>query len=312
MDAVVCNYCGADDPELVNHGPDLLLDRPGDFQLVRCRRCGLIYQNPRLSPDELSAHYPPDYQPYKTDPAQANRRQRISEEHQLARRGNLLQRHASGRGRLLVVGCSTGLFLKTMRARGWQAVGVEPSAYASAYAREQFGLDVQTGTLESAEFPSASFDVVSLWDVLEHVTDPRATLTEIARILRPGGLLALSLPNPACPEARWFGAAWVGWDRPRHLHLFTPSVLRRYLTAAGFDPPVTESLGGRLGLTLMSVEFACRARGIPATRWRPLLGWLYAWPLRLLTWPFYRLAERLNRTTSMNVFAVRRWEPTAV
>lgn len=305
MRAVVCNLCGADDADLVNRGPDLLLNRVGDYRLVRCRRCGLIYQNPRPTLAELEAHYPADYVPYKPDVSQFTPLQRLSEQHNLQRRCALLERRVAGPGRLLDVGCATGLFLNAMQQRGWQGQGVELSVYAADYARAQFGLAVHTGTLESAEFPPQSFDVVTLWDVLEHVVDPLATLREIARLLRPGGLLALSLPNPDCPEARWFGSAWVGWDRPRHLHLFTRPVLANYCHAANLHLEAVESLGGRLGLTLMSLEFACKARGWPEARWRALTAWLYGWPLRLLTWPLYRLAESRNQTTEMNVFVRR-------
>jgi hypothetical protein len=97
----------------------------------------------------------------------------------------------------------------------------------------------------------------------------------------------------------------VGWDRPRHLHLFTRPVLANYCRAAGLHLEGVQSLGGRLGLTLMSLEFACKARGWPEARRRALTAWLYSWPLRLLTWPFYRLAERRNLTTEMNVFVRR-------
>jgi len=306
MKPVPCNYCGADDAALINHGPDLLLNRPGDYRLVRCRACGLIYQNPRLTLEELPEHYPADYDPYREDiRAERSVTRRVDANYGLQRRCRQFMKFAPRPGALLDVGCATGLFLNAMRDHGWRVRGVELSPYAAAYARETFNLEVTVGTLEAAQFPDAHFDAVSLWDVLEHVIDPKAALAEIRRILRPGGMLALSLPNPVAWEARLFGGGWVGWDRPRHLHLFTPAVLRRYLEDAGFVNAQFESLGGRLGLTLLSAEMLLTSRGASPEKWAPRLKLLYNWPLRVLTWPLYWLAERLNRANIMNVYAYK-------
>ncbi|MEW5989267.1 MAG: class I SAM-dependent methyltransferase, partial [Chloroflexota bacterium] len=242
MKEVSCNLCGHDEPELVNRGPDLLLNRPGDFCLVRCRHCGLIYQNPALTLAELGDYYPDDYLPYaKAIQSESSPFRRLDLEYGLVRRCRRLMRHRPSPGRLLDVGCATGLFLNAMRERDWQVAGVEPSLNASTYARQTFNLDIYTGTLEEAGLPAAHFDAVTLWDVLEHVIDPKATLAEIGRILKPGGLLVLSLPNPSCVEARLFGSHWLGWDRPRHLHLFTRPVLQRYLSDTGFGLDRVES-----------------------------------------------------------------------
>ncbi len=301
MKHVRCNYCGQDDAELVNAGPDMLLNA-GHFTLVRCRRCGLIYQNPQPDLTELAAHYPDEYPRFITA-GQESGLNRLSADHALARQRQRLERHWEGNGRLLDVGCATGQFLAHMRTAGWQVAGVEFSPQAAAFAREQYGLDVQTGTLEEAAFPAASFDVVTLWDVLEHVQDPKDTLTEIARILRPGGLLVVSTPNPTCVEARLFGPHWIGWERPRHLHIFPPRLLRRYVEDAGFVVESLESFSGRLSVTLISVAYWLKTTKIREDKWQPWLRAAYNWPLRLATWPIYRLGEALNKTTTMTQFA---------
>jgi SAM-dependent methyltransferase len=308
MQYVSCNLCGRDDAEPVSRGRDLLLDRPGDYRLVRCRHCGLIYQNPQLTLAELAAHYPEEYLPYAGAlAAEPSRFRRLDKSYGLARAGRRVAHHRPEPGYLLDVGCATGLFLNMMRERGWQAAGVELNPLAADYARRTFGLEVQTGTLEDAAYPAATFDAVTLWDVLEHVVDPKGTLAEIGRVIKPGGLLVLGLPNPAGVEARLFGDQWVGWDRPRHLNLFTPQVLRRYLSEAGFRLESIESFSGRLGVTLLSVEFLCKARGIPEARWRPWLKLAYSPPLRVVSWPIYWLAQALNQTSTMTAFA--RLEP---
>ena len=284
MKYIPCNFCGHDDTELVNCGPDLLLNKLGDFYLVRCRQCGLIYQNPQLSQSDLSAHYPDNYLPYQQDSVGKKLyTQQILQDRGIARYCHCVVQHQPQSGRLLDVGCSTGKFLYAMQQRKWQVQGVELSAYAAERARQALGLNVYTGTLIEAAYEDYSFDAITLWDVLEHVPDPQATLKEIYRILKPGGLLLLSMPNPISVEARFFGGNWVGWERPRHLYLIPPKLIGRYLQFAGLEYEGMESFNGRFTLTLLSVEFALKSRGIPEKKWRPIL--------RLISNPFFRVLQ---------------------
>lgn len=309
MQTVDCNFCGGSDSELVSRGPDLLLNIPGDFRLVCCRHCGLIYQNPQLSRDELAKHYPDSYLPYQTEKGESRESAlaRLSRNHGVNRQCWRVENKVSTSGSLLDIGCATGTFIKAMAQRGWRVRGIEPSPFASAYARDVLELDVQTGTLDAFE-SDEPFDVVTLWDVLEHVHDPMATLARANRLLKPGGLLVVSLPNPTSIERTIFKDSWVGWERPRHLFLFTPKIMKAYLRKAGFALKTIESFNGRLSLTLLSVEFWLRAKQVPEQRWRPWLARLYSWPLRVATWPLYRVGELINKTSVMTVFATKERE----
>jgi SAM-dependent methyltransferase len=306
MNHVRCNFCNADDAETLNHGPDLLLDKPGDFYLVRCRQCGLVYQNPRLSQAELSVHYPNNYLPYQQDAGERQTRfEQVSRDRAISRFCDRIIRKRPQPSCLLDVGCATGAFLYAMQQRGWHVQGLEPNAHAATQAKQVFGLDVFVGMLSEAVYPDASFDVVTLWDVLEHVQDVQATLVETARILKPGGLLVFSVPNPASIEARLFGSNWVGWERPRHLTLIPPRLIPAYLHKAGLELEKIESFNGRLRLTLLSIEFVLKAHNIPEQKWRRYLNLAYTMPLRLATWPLYKLGEYFNQTSIMTVFATR-------
>ncbi|MHC4879831.1 MAG: class I SAM-dependent methyltransferase [Planctomycetota bacterium] len=137
-------------------------------------------------------------------------------------------------GRAVELGCATGRFLEKLRDAGWQACGIELATAAADEARRR-GFEIHTGTLEDAEFAEESFDAACAWMVIEHVPDPRGTLTEIARVLRPDGWLAFSVPNAACWERLLFRSCWYVWEPPRHLQHFTPASIRRLLTDAGFD-----------------------------------------------------------------------------
>lgn len=300
---VSCNYCGSTEAILVNEGPDLLLNRGGHYRLVQCPNCQLIYQNPRPSLEELPAFYPDDYVPYDQGRQRTSWLQQRNLAYQMGRRTSRITRFQPRPGTVLDIGCATGAFLVAMRDLGWQVQGVELSEHAAEYARQVQKLPVHTGTAESAHFAENQFDVVTMWDVLEHVIDPRQTLREVARILKPGGLLVLSLPNPDCWEAKLFGQYWVGWDRPRHLHIFSRPVLQNYLAECGFAERDVQSFSGRLAMTLMSLDFFMNAKQVAPEKWGPWRKFLYNPLFRMATLPLYKIAEARNQLTSMTVFA---------
>ena len=108
---------------------------------------------------------------------------------------DLIESHGGGRGSLLDVGCATGSFLSVAQANGWRCSGVEVSAFAAAEARRRTGCDVFCGKLEDAPFAAGSFDVITMWDLLEHLPDPLDGLETARRLLKPAGLLLVNTPN---------------------------------------------------------------------------------------------------------------------
>lgn len=293
-ETVPCPACGRPESEILFEGADLLHGCPGVFPVRRCVTCGAFYISPRPSPAEMTSFYPDEYGPHTT-PDSGRRRD-------IAQRVALLERLVSGRGRALDIGCATGSFLKELRARGWEASGVEPHAAAVARARETPGLDVRQGALEDARFPAGHFDLVCFWHTLEHVPDPRATLAEAARVARPGAVLLACLPDPESRIARWFGRYWVGWDVPRHLCLFPRRVLARLFDETGWTDVRLLARGGRHWYVAMSLQN--RAREHPSGWRRFLARAAGSAPVKMLTWPLYILAERLGR--GPNLLAVAR------
>jgi SAM-dependent methyltransferase len=199
-----------------------------------------MYLNPRPSQDEISAYYPVAYGPFR--PAIEDERytlMRWMRRRKLVQRRHLIERY-SGRttGRILDIGCATGIFLHEMASMGWQAAGVEPVEHAAEYARARFGLEIFSGTLAQAPYESGTFDVVTFWDVLEHTFSPAQELAHAARLLVPGGLVAINVPNWESVDRRLFGPHWIGFDPPRHLYVFTESTLTALLHQAGFQPLV--------------------------------------------------------------------------
>jgi SAM-dependent methyltransferase len=148
-----------------------------------------------------------------------------------------IEKHAS-RGRILDIGSAWGFFLYVCRERGWDAWGVDPARVESEYARRRFGLPIVTGTLADARFPSESFDVVTLWHVLEHLPDPVGELGEIRRILKPGGLLVISVPTAHSLKDFDYGPV------PLHCWYFERTTLSVLIEREGFRVVRVVGAGG--------------------------------------------------------------------
>ncbi len=161
-----------------------------------------------------------------------------------ARRVRWLAPHARG-GRLLDVGAAYGLLVEAASREGFDAVGLEPAGGCVEWARTESGLEMVHGTVEGATIEPASFDVVTLMDVIEHVVDPGVALRRIRRWLRPGGLVVIETGDFQALLARVCGRRWYYYDPPQHLTYFSAPSLETLLEASGFGPPVAVGHLGR-------------------------------------------------------------------
>jgi 2-polyprenyl-3-methyl-5-hydroxy-6-metoxy-1,4-benzoquinol methylase len=221
----VCIACGAEDgrPTFSVEG----LASP----LVVCGGCGLGWLDPIPNPQEVAAFYPDAY--YGGDSAKFSplieRLVRIVG----VRHIRFLCADLSPGARVLDVGCGRGVLLAELADRGFETHGVEHTEAAARSADPRAHIRIAPELVE-AGYPAEYFDKVIIWHVLEHLRNPRATIEEVRRILRPGGHLIVAVPNFGSAQARWAGAAWFHLDPPRHLYHFPLSVLRLLLKNAGF------------------------------------------------------------------------------
>jgi SAM-dependent methyltransferase len=191
-----------------------------------------------------------------------------------------IERHVDGR-RLLDLGCWVGYLLAEARDRGWDVLGVEPSAFAAAHARDVFGLEIVEEDLLTVDLPAGAFDAIVLGDVIEHLTDPLAALERIGGLLAPGGVLFLTVPDAGSRVARAMGRRW--WSViPTHVQYFSRRSLTLLLHRAGYAPlevttaPKTFSVryyvsrvtGYSRPLAAALVR-ACDAMGIADRLWTP-------------------------------------------
>ena len=219
-----------------------------------CPRCGRRALDPRPSPGALGAWYGPEYfgagdakfvggieafidafrQSRARDAAAWMRRLPPRPGATQAAVPNAAPTGAPGPGRVLDIGCGSGRFLAALAWRGFECHGTEFSDETARRAAAIPGLQVHAGPVTDGTYAPGTFDLVSVWHVLEHLHDPDALLRRCALWLREGGVLLLAVPNIDSWQARLFRGAWFHLDPPRHLFHFGPSSLRVALEAAGF------------------------------------------------------------------------------
>ncbi len=225
--------------QFVLTGHDRINSLPGEFTIVKCHTCGLMRTNPRPTPESISFYYPSDYGPYMGTRIEAigNDTGKASIWKQLAKKifqFNTKCMPPLGPGRMLEIGCASGLFLHEMANRGWHVEGLEVSKSA-AVAAQKAGYNVYVGTIESAPDPAQPYDIVVGWMVLEHLHDPLVSLQRLNSWVKPGGWLVVSVPNAGSLEFLIFKDAWYALHLPNHLCHFTPKTIKALLSKAGWQ-----------------------------------------------------------------------------
>jgi SAM-dependent methyltransferase len=301
FERVACGYCGSSESKPYAELEDWFCGLPGHFTMVRCAQCGLLRLNPRPDSDTIGRYYLEAYKPFidsRSTPSTLNNRLRAwALEYGLRRRVRMVSRNQP-EGRLLDVGCATGLFLDAVRRHGpWQVQGIEPSPSAAEFGRRELGLDIVQVTFAGAEFDDASFDVITMWDVLEHLHDPTAALHKAARLLRPGGVLVLRVPHLESIGARLFGRYWAGLDAPRHLYVYPRDVLDDMMQDAGLHPLEWECWGG-YHIFVLSLQFWLRSHRDKLTQGLTGERVLLSLPVRLLALPWFTLVDRVLKRGS--------------
>jgi len=266
-----------------------------DYQIVQCQACGFLYVYPRPGREELDAFYqnPNYFQGGGAYGYAAYCAERKEIERQATERLALIER-LMARGRLLDVGCAAGYFLHVAKARGWQVDGVEISRAVAPSAEQLLGQRIHP-RLESLNAQPGSFDAVTLWEYIEHVLDPRDELLRLHRMLKPGGVLALSTPNTGQLHVRRHPGDWREFKPPEHLSFFTAETLTALLRACGFEVSAIKPIAPDMRPSESTQRLIDRLRlnlGDRHTRSTPF-WWVYSITRRVLLAPtklYHRLA----------------------
>lgn len=206
------------------------------FHLCRCENCGFVFTQDFPVEAEIGRYYEtPDYISHSdTKKGAMNAVYHWVRNYMLGQKARLVIRESHRKeGRLLDIGTGTGYFAHTMLRRGWKVDAVEKNAGARAFAREHFQLEVKPDTALN-DFAPGSFDVITLWHVMEHLEALNETWETLNKLLTDKGVLIVAVPNCSSFDARKYGAYWAAYDVPRHLWHFTPGTIQQFGSKHGF------------------------------------------------------------------------------
>jgi 2-polyprenyl-3-methyl-5-hydroxy-6-metoxy-1,4-benzoquinol methylase len=241
MEKISCNICNSNDYKIIYHakydevsqqelvekfrssGDELLLD-----QMVQCKKCGFKYINPRIKQEFIIKGYSEG-----TDEnfvSQANSREKT-----FNKSLKYIEKFTKGeKGKIYDIGTAGGSFLQAAKKRGWNVYGSEPNKWLVNWCKENYDIKIHQGDIFSHKFESANFDVVTLWDVLEHVPDPTKNLKEINRILKQNGILIVNYPDIDSWVSKILKKKWM-FLLSVHLFYFNKKTIKKILKKTEFE-----------------------------------------------------------------------------
>jgi SAM-dependent methyltransferase len=231
LEPVTCPMCGSAPGTTLRYDFD-------PFRVVSCNHCGLTFLSPRLTEEAILKLYSNEEYYVSEVAGQGydeyldvrpnwiktfSRRLNQITNYQLPITNNQLPR------KVLDIGCGPGFFLEAAQAKGYDVYGLDPSEYIVKVAGHKFGDHIRHGVIDTADYPAESFDLVVAFDTFEHIYRPLEWLEHVRRILKPGGLLTMTTPDPSSLLAKVSGKGWVSFKLPEHVFYWSPETIRRVL-----------------------------------------------------------------------------------
>lgn len=229
-----CPWCGSNKAQINLWLKDEFLTKK-DFHICECLNCGLLYTMPRPSKEKIGAYYKSDE--YYSH--QENKKGFVPRLYEAIKKINLKHKfHLASSdlpvGKLLDIGCGVGDFLHVAENKGWQCTGVEPSEEAREIARQRIKGDLLYSE-DLEQLPDQSFDLITMWHVLEHVDDLKWQVAQLQRLIKPNGRIVIAVPNYRSYDGRFYNAYWAAYDVPRHLNHFNKTVITKMFKTSGLS-----------------------------------------------------------------------------
>lgn len=234
MNNIICPWCGSEKTQIHLWIKDEFLTHE-EFQIHECQKCGLLFTEPRPAKDKIGEYYKSEE--YYSH--QENKHGFIPKVYESVKSINLKHKYkiaTKGKkvGKVLDIGCGVGDFLHTMEKHGWECTGVEPSEEAKTIARKRMKANLYAPE-EINQMPNASFDMITMWHVLEHVDDLKWQVKQLARLIKPNGRIVIAVPNYKSYDAEYYKELWAAYDVPRHLNHFNKKTLSNIFKTNGLN-----------------------------------------------------------------------------
>jgi len=269
-----CYYCNSERLKGLNRVIDFYTKE--EFQYLICESCGLIQLNNLVGMLTIGKYYPQNYSPYLEQTNLSSYK----------RQTQAIQHYFPTVNSILDVGCGRGNFLDIVKKEINNSLvfGVEFNDEISKYLHNQLNIEIIGKTLDDVP-NNYSFDLITMWDVFEHLSDPIRDLTIVNGLLNRGGAFVFSIPNIKSIDRKIFGNKWIGWDAPRHIFLFSDSLIRKILKENGFDILGVKSITGAKGSFDLSVKNVFGERLVHNPAYKVFSSLLF---------PYRKLAYHLN------------------
>ena len=236
-----CPWCGSDKAQINLWLKDEFLSKE-DFHICECLNCGLLYTMPRPSKDKIGNYYKSEE--YYSH--QENKKGFIPKIYESVKKVNLKHKYKLSTegietGSMMDIGCGVGDFIHTVEEKGWQCLGVEPLDDAKTIAKTRVKADIIRSE-ELENLPDASFDLITMWHVLEHVDDLKWQVTQLQRLVKPKGRIVIAVPNYKSYDGQYYKEHWAAYDVPRHLNHFNKQTITKIFKASGLELKKTDKL----------------------------------------------------------------------
>jgi 2-polyprenyl-3-methyl-5-hydroxy-6-metoxy-1,4-benzoquinol methylase len=214
-----------------------------EFNIVSCVTCNFMFTNPRPEDEKLGDYYKSEeyISHSNTSKGIVSKLYHLIRNYTLKKKIDLVSQYVS-RGTILDYGCGTGMFLNTCKQKGWETFGMEPDSGARKIASEMDLKTFQNKQSLKEGLGNKKPDAITLWHVLEHVTDLKKTLTFFKENLKPNGVLIIAVPNYTCYDAKHYKQFWAAYDVPRHLYHFEINTIEKLLSPYGFKLAETKPM----------------------------------------------------------------------
>jgi len=299
MEEMVCVVCSSKDTGKLFQQYDLWLNRRDTVrEFYRCNNCKLIFQYPIPNTVDYLELYPPEYSFAQQESDSLSR-------YGLLKRCKVITRWKTP-GNLLDIGCGVGTFIMTMRDKfGWDVHGIEPNPIIAADGRERYNLDIKTEDIQNYDPEGNKFDVITLWDVLEHLPNPNEVIAKLKTLLKPEGFLVMRVPNSQSWDARIFGKFWAGYDSPRHFFVYNPKNLAILLSKVSMKIAYSQTnIGSNLNF-IKSINFYLTGKNANPQLRKALIEILSSVFMRPFIIPFSLIKDINLHGTSVVIFAIR-------
>ena len=274
-----CPWCGSEKSHLHLQLKDYFLTQE-PFEIVECDDCHLLYTTPRPAADEIGKYYQSEnYYSHQENkkgfiPRLYEAIKKVNIKHKFEVATNDLKLESGGK--MLEIGCGVGDFLHYAEQQGWECYGAEPSEDAVKILQTKTKIKVVKPE-QIENFPDASFDLICMWHVLEHVADLKWQIAQLKRLLKPNGRIVIALPNYKSYDAQYYNDKWAAYDVPRHLNHFSEEFMRKELNNCGLAYNKSERLvWDSFYISYLSEQYSQHNFALLRGGWRGLLSNLKA------------------------------------